>query len=102
MSQPLRSTRNQYICLPEHQYAFEEIKLELAKPTCIAHFDPQLETRLERDASPKKGFGYAFLQKHDYGWKIVAAGSMCLTDVETRCAMVEIELIAILLLYFMK
>ena len=61
--------------LPEHQKAFEELKLELAKPTCLAHFDPKLETRLETDASRKKGFGYAQLQKHDTEWKIVAAGS---------------------------
>ena len=62
---PLLSTRNQYIWLSEHQKAFEELKLELAKPTCLAHFDPKLETRLETDASRKKGFGYALLQKHD-------------------------------------
>ena len=37
---PLLSTRNQYIWLPEHQKAFEELKLELAKPTCLAKFDP--------------------------------------------------------------
>ena len=71
---PLLSTRNQYIWLSEHQKAFEELKLELAKPNRLAHFDPKLETRLETDASRKKGFGYALLQKHDNEWRIVAAG----------------------------
>ena len=69
---PLLSTRNQYMWLPEHQKAFEELKLELAKPTCLGHFEPKLETRLETDASRKKTFGYALVQKHDTEWKIVA------------------------------
>ena len=93
---PLLSTRNQYIWLPEHQKAFDDLKSELTKTTCLAHFDPKHETRLETDASRKKGFGYALLQKHDKDWKIVAAGSRYLKDVETRYAMVELEAIAIL------
>ena len=45
---------------------------------------------------PERSFGYALLQKHDNEWRIVAAGSRYLRDVETRYAMVELEAIAIL------
>ena len=41
----------------------DDPKVELSKSPCLAHFDPKLETRLETDASRKKGCGYALLQK---------------------------------------
>ena len=95
MLKPLLSTKGTYVWLPEHQRAFEELKLELSRSPSLAHFDPALETRLETDASRKKGFGYVLLQKKDSGWKLVAAGSRYLRDVETRYAMVELEALAI-------
>ena len=88
---PLLSSRGQYIWLPEHQKEFEELKQELAQTKSLAHFDPRAETRLETDASRLKGFGYALQQKQDGDWKLVAAGSRYLKDVETRYAMVELE-----------
>merc|ERR1712015_215814 len=92
---PLLSTKAQYMWLPEHQKAFDELKEELSKSPCLSHFDPKLETRLETDASRKKGFGYALLQKQGDNLKLVAAGSRYLKDVETRYAMVELEALAI-------
>ena len=92
---PLLSTKAQYMWLPEHQNAFTELKEELSKSPCLSHFDPNLETRLETDASRKKGFGYALLQKQEDDWTLVAAGSRYLKDVETRYAMVELEALAI-------
>ena len=62
---PLLSTRNQFIWLPEHQKVFDELKEELSKSPSLAHFDPKFETRLETDASRKKGFGYVLLQKQE-------------------------------------
>ena len=92
---PLLPSKGQYIWLPEHQTAFEELKKELSKSPSLAHFDPKEETRLETDASRKKGFGYALIQKQGDHWKMVAAGSRYLKDVETRYAMVEPEALAI-------
>ena len=60
---PLLSTKAQFIWLPEHQKAFEELKKELAKTPSLAHFIPNCETKLETDASRKKGFGFALPQK---------------------------------------
>ena len=71
------------------------MKLELAKSQCLSHFDPKLETKIETDAFGKKGFGYSLLQKQKSEWKMVAAGSRYLRDVETRYAMVELEALAI-------
>ena len=39
---PLLSTKAQYIWLPEHQKAFEELKEELSKSPSLSHFDPKL------------------------------------------------------------
>ena len=89
------SSKGQYIWLPEHQTAFEELKKKLSKSPSLAHFDSKAETRLETDASRKKGFGYALLQKQGDHWKMVAAGSRYLRDAETRYAMVELEALAI-------
>ena len=74
---------------------FEELKEELSKSPSLSHFHPKYETRLETDASRLKGFGYALLQKQDSEWKLVAAGSRYLKDVERRYAMVELEALAI-------
>ena len=95
MLKPLLSTKAQFVWLPEHQKAFDELKVELSKAPSLSHFDPKCETKLETDASRKKGFGYVLLQKHDSDWKLVAAGSRYLKDVETRYAMVELEALAI-------
>ena len=92
---PLLSTKGQYMWLPEHRKAFEELKKELSESPSLSHFDPKAETRLETDASRLKGFGYALLQKQGADWKLVAAGSRYLKDVETRYAMVELEALAI-------
>ena len=81
--------------LPEHRKAFEELKKELSESLSLYHFDPKAETRLETDASRLKRFGYALLQKQGADWKLVAAGSRYLKDVETRYAMVELEALAI-------
>ena len=66
--------------------------MEISK---LGSFDPKLETRLEMDASRKKGFGYVLLQKQDSEWKLVAAGSRYLKDVETRHTLVGLEALAI-------
>ena len=95
MLKPLLSTKGQYVWLPEHQKEFDDLKIELSRSPCLAHFDPTLETRLETDASRKKGYGYVLLQKQGSEWKLVAAGSRYLKDVETRYAMVELEALAI-------
>ena len=57
---PLLSTKVQFVWLPEHERAFEELKEELAKSPSLAHFDPKCEKRLETDASIKKVLVYHY------------------------------------------
>jgi hypothetical protein len=63
---PLRDilkTRNEYVWTGAHKTAMEEVKKILTTTPILAPFDPGAETALETDASRKKGFGYALLQK---------------------------------------
>jgi hypothetical protein len=73
----------------------EEVKKTLTTTPILAPFDPGAETALETDASRKKGFGYALLQKQKDIWRLIQCGSRFLTDTKTRYAMVELECLAI-------
>ena len=61
----------------------------------MATFQPDVETRLETDASRLYGLGYDLLQKQDGEWKLIACGSRFLTDCESRYATIELEALAI-------
>jgi hypothetical protein len=61
----------------------------------LAHFNLELETTLQVDASRKNGMGYALLQRHNDVWKFVDANSRWCTDTETGYAIVELELAAV-------
>lgn len=72
---PLLSTRNPFIWTPDHEQAFENVKLALVSPPVLVHFEPDRETTLQVDASRKNGMGYALLQRHGDTWKLVDANS---------------------------
>jgi hypothetical protein len=78
-----------------HKKAMEEVKKTLTTTPIIAPFDPRAETALETDASRKKGFGYALLQKQKDSWRLIQCGSRFLTDTKTRYAMVKLDSLAI-------
>ena len=67
----------------------------LCSPPVLDPFDPKLPTMLQTDASRLKGLGFALLQKHEDGWKFTQAGSRFTMDTESRYAMVELELLAV-------
>ena len=95
---PLREllkSRNDFVWLPVHDEAFNDVKKLLINPPILAQFDPSRDTRIETDASKLKGFGFSLLQKHGDQWKLVSCGSRFLSDVETRYSMIELEAIAI-------
>ncbi|XP_043223982.1 uncharacterized protein K02A2.6-like [Amphibalanus amphitrite] len=97
-AEPLRGLlkpSNSFIWTPDHQAAFDAMKAALAAPPVLAHFDPSLPTMLQTDAARRKGLGYALLQRHGNHWRLVQCGSRFLSDTETRYAMVELELLAI-------
>ncbi len=91
----LMKPKNKFIWNEEHTSAFKELKNILGAPPVLAQYDPSLPTMLQTDASKLKGLGYALLQKHGNLWKLVQCGSRFLSDTETRYAMIEIELLAV-------
>jgi hypothetical protein len=92
---PLLSSQNSYVWTPDHESAFAAVKAALTVPPILAHFNLELETTLQVDASRKNGMGYALLQRHNDVWKFVDANSRWCTDTETGYAIVELELAAV-------
>ena len=98
LSEPLRSLlkRNStFLWLPVHDAAFQATKEALCNPPILSHFDPKKPTILQTDASKNNGLGYALLQKHDSEWKMIQCGSRYLTETESRYAIIELELLAV-------
>ena len=97
-AEPLRDLlrpRNLWSWTSVHQAAFEAVKATLVAPPVLAYFDPSLPTAVHTDASRLGGLGYALLQRHDQEWKLVQCGSRFLSDVESRYAVVELEMLAV-------
>ena len=88
-------SKNQFLWLPTHNISFAEVKKLLTNAPIPAQFDPNMDTRVETDASKLNRLGFSLLQKHDEGWKLVTCGSRFLADVETRYPMIELEALAI-------
>ena len=94
---PLRDNlkeKNVFLWDANHQKAFDAVKSELVKAPVLSFFDPELPTRLETDAS-RTGLGFVLLQQVEAKWHLVQCGSRFLTDTESRYAMIELELLAI-------
>ena len=70
--------------------AFAEVKKLVTEAPLLRFYDPRLELLIQCDAS-EKGLGAALLQKG----QPIAFASRALTDVETRYAQIEKEMLAI-------
>ncbi|XP_068233432.1 uncharacterized protein [Palaemon carinicauda] len=98
-AQPLRDLLkpwNEWCWTPQHDVAFEKTKEALIAPPILAHFDASLPTMLQTDTSKLHGMGFVFLQQHGEAWKFIQCGSRFLTDAETRYAVIEVEMAAVL------
>ena len=92
---PLLSSKSPFIWTADHDAAFAAVKKEFVATPILKPFDPTLEAQLHTDASRLHGLGFALLQKHPDGWKLVTLGSRYLTDTETRWSSVELEMKAV-------
>ncbi len=97
-AEPLRGlmkTKNMFVWTSDHEATFSTVKKALVSPPVLAQYDPQLPIMLQTDTSRLKGLGFALLQRHGEQWKLEICGSRFLLDTESRYAMIEIELLAI-------
>ena len=97
--QPLRDLlkpRNEWHWSQQYDEAFKKVKGCLISPPDLAFFDPTLPSMLQTDASRTNGFGFVLLQRHGEVWKLVQGGSRFLTDAESRYAVIEMKLAAVL------
>ena len=70
------------------------MKAELLKPTVLALYDPNAQTKPSADTF-SYGLGAVLLQELESTWKPVAYASRSLSDTETRYAQIEKEALAV-------
>ena len=99
-AEPLRqllSPKNTWLWTEVHMKAFHEVKEALVRPPVLSFFNPKRRTVLETDAARLKGLGFSLRQQDEDGrWHLIQCGSRFLTDTETRYAVIEVEMLAIL------
>ena len=98
-AEPLRQLlrpRNAWFWTPAHDEAFVAVKMALLSPPELDFFDPLRRTVLETDAARAGGLGFCLRQLDDAGrWRLVQFGSRFLTETESRYAVIELELLAL-------
>ena len=98
LTAPLRGllkTSNEFTWTANHTSAFNATKTELVSPPTLAFYQLGLDLRLETDASALKGLGFVLWQRHGEQWRVVQCGSRYLSDAETRYAVIELEMLAV-------
>ena len=85
-----------FIWTPTHQRDFDElVNIASDGAMVLKPFDPELPTHIDVDAS-RTGLGFAFYTVNPDGTRnLIMAGSRSLTDPETRWAVCELELMAV-------
>ena len=92
---PLLKTSNEFTWDEHHTEAFKATKAGLASPPLLSFYNPDGELRLETDASACNGLGYVLWQRQGDQWRLLQCGSRFLSDSETRYAVIELELLAV-------
>ena len=98
-AEPLRHLlrpKNTCSWTPMHAKAFEDVKKALVAPPVLDFFSPRRRTVLETDAARLRGLGFCLRQQDEAGrWRLIQCGSRFLSDVESRYAVCEIEMLAV-------
>ena len=81
-----------------HQEALDQARHAPANSDYIvAYYDPKKPTALHTDASRLEGLGFVLRQQsQDGSWHVTQAGLRFLSNAETRYAMIELDLLAII------
>ena len=91
---PLLKNSSKFLWTAEHENCFIEIKNRIANATANSHYNPQIGTRVERDAS-RSGLGAALEHLTEDGWKPIAFASRFLNSCEERYSVNELELLGL-------
>ena len=91
---PLLKKNTKFIWTVEHEEQFKLIKAKIAETTENKHFNLDLDTRINCDAS-RKGLGCALEQQTPNDWHTVAFASPFLNSVEDRYSINELELLGV-------
>ena len=75
---------------PEHQKAFNQMRIEIARTSMLAYYNPRKETVLQKDASIK-GLGACLLQEERPAY----FASKVLTETQRGYVVIEIESLAV-------
>ena len=78
----LLKKKNDFVWLTEQQEGFEAEKAAMTSETCLAHYDPQLKTRVVADASSFAVGSVISQQQLDGDWKPVAYASRTMSETE--------------------
>ena len=93
--QPLLSTKNEYMWLPDHDQALSKAKQQLICAPTLAFFDLNRPKCLCMDTS-RQGIGFILQQQSPTGqWLLVQVGSRFLSDAESCYAIIELEMLAV-------
>ena len=77
-----------------YQEAFVQVKISLTTSPKLSFYDINKPTRLSTDAS-RQGLGFILQQKTGDTWTLVQASSLFLSDMQTRYAIIELEMLAV-------
>ena len=97
MSDPLREITKQnvpFVFGKRQRDAFEKLKNALTRPSTLAFYDKDAETRVITDASPV-GLGAVLIQKQNGQWTIVSYASKSLSTCERRYSQTEKEALGV-------
>ena len=97
LSQPLRellSSNHSWSWGPSQDKAFKQVKTELLKPTVLALYNPEANTKLSADAL-SFGLGAVIPQEVESSWRPVVFASRSLLETEKRYAQIEKEALAL-------
>ena len=87
---------NSWYWSSHHDQAFDQVKMELIRPTVLTMYDLEAETKVSADDS-SFGLGAVLLQRHEGEgmWKPIAYASRSMTETEGRYAQIEKEALAV-------
>ena len=93
----LRSKKNAYVWLPEHEEAFRVAKQAITSTPILGYFDTKRPTELLTDAARVVGgLGFALRQVQEDGSKtLICCGSRSLSSAERNYSVIESEALGI-------